>query len=268
MNAIDLDRITLARSGRLVLSDVTAAIKSGEFIGVFGPNGAGKTTLLHAILGLLKPSAGALRVFGAPPRRGNAAAGYLPQHQAPIADLRLRGWDFVASAANGRRWGPPTITRAARREIASAIKTVDAQALAARPLHELSGGEVQRLLLAQALLGRPELLLLDEPLISLDPHFQQTVVALVKRIQQEQGVTVLFTAHDLNPLLGAMDRVLYLGQGCAALGTVDEIVTGEVLSRLYGTPIEVIHVGGRVVVVSGYGPVEAEAHRHDHHVRV
>jgi zinc/manganese transport system ATP-binding protein len=122
---------------------------------------------------------------------------------------------------------------------------------------------LQRLLLAHALLGRPKLLLLDEPMVNLDPHFQQTIVALVKRIQRDQGIAALFTAHELNPLLSAMDRVLYLGHGRAALGSVDEVVTADVLSRLYGTPIDVLRVGGRIVVVSGLGAVEADAHRHD-----
>jgi len=100
-------------------------------------------------------------------------------------------------------------------------------------------------------------------MVSLDPRFQQSIVDLVKRIQHEDGVTVLLTAHELNPLLGVMDRVLYLGQRHAALGSVEEIVTAEVLSRLYGGPIDVLRVDGRIVVVSGHGAVEAEAHRHD-----
>ena len=263
MFAIEMDRVTLARAGRLVLADVSVAIRAGEFIGVFGPNGAGKTTLLHSILGLLRPSAGEIKVLGTPPARGNPAAGYLPQQRTSVADLCLRGWDFVASALHGERWGLPLTGRAGRHEVERAIATVEAQVHAARPLCELSGGELQRLLLAQALLGKPKLLLLDEPLLSLDPHFQQATVALVKRIQQTERITVLFTAHELNPLLDAMDRVLYLGQGRAALGTVDEVITSEVLSRLYGTPIEVLHVNHRVLVVSGHGLVEADAHRHD-----
>ncbi|HLI12031.1 MAG TPA: ATP-binding cassette domain-containing protein [Alphaproteobacteria bacterium] len=261
--ALALDGLALARDGRTVLGSVNAVIAPGEFIGVFGPNGAGKTTLIHAILGLLRPAAGSLRVFGAVPRRGNRDAGYLPQQRSPVGDLRLCGRDFVASAFRGERWGLPLLGRAGRREVDWAIATVEAEALAARPLCELSGGERQRLLLAQALLGKPRLLLLDEPLVSLDPHFQHAVVALVGRIQRELGITVLFTAHDLNLLLGTMDRVLYLGRGQAALGSVEEVMTSEVLSRLYGMPIEVLRLKGRILVVSAQGEVEAEAHRHD-----
>ena len=263
--AIELERVTLARDGRIVLSDVSAAIMPGEFIGVFGPNGAGKTTLLQAILGVLRPTAGRLRVFGETPARGLREAGYLPQRRGSAADVHLSGRDFVASALAGERWGLPLAGQSAMAEVDRAIGAVEAQALAERPLCELSGGELQRLLLAQALLGRPKMLLLDEPLISLDPHFQQAIVALVKRVQQNEGVTVLFTAHELNPLLGAMDRVLYLARGHAALGSVDEVITSEVLSRLYGTPIDVLRLNGRIVVVSADGVVEADAHRHDDH---
>jgi zinc/manganese transport system ATP-binding protein len=263
VNAVELDCVTLARDERSVLSNVSATIRSGEFIGVFGPNGAGKTTLLQAILGLLRPIAGELRVFGATPERGNREAGYLPQQRASLAGLRLCGWDFVASAVRGERWGLAVPGPGGAREVERVLSLVGASALATRPLCELSGGEVQRLLLAQALLGRPKLLLLDEPLVSLDPHFQQAIVRLVKRIQQSEGMTVLFTAHELNPLLHSMDRVLYLGQGHAALGAVDEVITAEVLSNLYGTPIDVIRVKDRIVVLSGEGVIEAEAHRHD-----
>ncbi|MGH7114038.1 MAG: metal ABC transporter ATP-binding protein [Stellaceae bacterium] len=261
--AIELDRVTIARGRRIVLAEISAAIRPGEFIGVFGPNGAGKTTLLQAILGLLRPASGTIRVLGATPRRGNRAAGYLPQQRAAVGDLPLRAWDFVASALDGDRWGLPLIGRRGRQEVGRAIATVGAGELAPRRLCELSGGELQRLLLAQALLGEPKLLLLDEPLISLDPHFQRAVVALVKRVQQALGATVLFTAHDVNPLLGAMDRVLYLGHGRAALGAVNEVITSAVLSRLYQTPIEVLRANGQILVIAAHGVVEAEAHRHD-----
>jgi len=263
VSAVELQNLTLTRGRRTVLSNVSASIGEGEFIGVFGPNGAGKTTLLHAILGLLPPAAGAIRVFGNSPRNGTALAGYLPQKRAAIGDLRLRGWDLVASAYQGQRWGPPILGSRGRREVAWALATVEAMELAQRPLAELSGGELQRILLAQALLGKPKLLLLDEPLISLDPRYQQSVVELIKRVQSALGITELLTAHELNPLLGFMDRVLYLGHGRAALGTTEEVITSEVLSRLYDAPIEVLRLNGRIVVVAAHGEVEAEAHRHD-----
>jgi len=263
VNAIDLEHVTLVRGGRTVLADIMATIRAGEFIGVFGPNGSGKTTLLHALLGLLRPSAGSIRIFGEPAVRGSVGIGYLPQQRRSIGDLKVSGWDFVASAVNGSQWGLPLLSAAGRRDVWRALETVEAGNLAGRPLSEVSGGETQRLFLAKALLGKPRLLLLDEPLISLDPRFQRTTVALVKRIQQEAGMTILFTAHELNPLLDAMDRVLYLGNGSAALGTVEEVITSEVLSRLYGMPLEVLRLKGRVVVVSAHGEVEADAHRHD-----
>ena len=263
MYAIELDRVTLMRGERIVLADVSLAIAAGEFIGVFGANGAGKTTLLHAILGLLRPSAGEIKLFGAIPARGNSAAGYLPQHRGSIAEVRLTGRDFVACALHGERWGLAMVGRAGGREVDAVIATVDASMLAARRVCELSGGELQRLLLAQALLGAPKLLLLDEPFVNLDPRFQQDVVTTVKRIQADEGITVLFTAHELNPLLEAMDRVLYLGRGKAALGTVEEVITNEVLSGLYDTPIDVLRVDGRLLVVSRHGLVEEDAHRHN-----
>jgi zinc/manganese transport system ATP-binding protein len=263
MNAIELDRVTLARGRSVVLRDLSVTIAAGEFVGVFGPNGSGKTTLLHAILGLLRPSSGEIRVFGAPPSRGNSAAGYLPQHLSNVAELRLRGRDFVASALDGERWGVPRLGNGGAVEVDRVIDLVDAHAFAQRPLCEVSGGERQRLLLAQALLGRPKLLLLDEPLVSLDPRVEHAVVTLVKRLQTRLGITVLFTAHELNPLLGAMDRVLYLGHERGAIGTVDEVMTTDVLSALYETRIDVLRVDGRIVIVSGEGIIEADAHRHD-----
>jgi zinc/manganese transport system ATP-binding protein len=263
VSAVELENLTLTRGRRTVLSRLSASIGEGEFIGVFGPNGAGKTTLLHAILGLLAPAEGEIRIFGKPPGNGTALAGYLPQKRSAIGDLRLRGWDLVASAYEGHRWGPPLLGSRGRREVAWALATVEAMELAERPLAELSGGELQRILLAQALLGKPKLLLLDEPLISLDPRYQQAVVELIKRVQSALGITVLLTAHELNPLLGFMDRVLYLGHGRAALGTTEEVITSEVLSRLYDAPIEVLRLNGRIVVVAAHGEVEAEAHRHD-----
>jgi zinc/manganese transport system ATP-binding protein len=262
-NVIELREVQLTLGERVVLDGIDLDIAAGEFIGVLGPNGSGKTTLMRAILGLVPPSYGTVRVLGLPACCGNPAIGYMPQvHGAPTTG-RLNGWDFVASVVNGHRLGLPILGRADRAEIVHALDLVGARALARRPLAQMSGGERQRLLLAQALVGRPQLLLLDEPLISLDPHRQTEVIELVGSLRRELGVTVLFSAHDLNPLLGAIDRVLYLGSGQAALGTVDEVITGPVLSRLYGSEIDVVRLQGRIFVMSGGHHVEGDGHRHD-----
>jgi zinc/manganese transport system ATP-binding protein len=254
----------LSLAGHEVLANVNLEIAVGEFIGVLGPNGSGKTTLMRAILGLVPASRGEIRVIGRRAARGNPAVGYMPQIRSTGGQLRLSGWEFVAGVVNGHRLGLPFLSKAARAEVDRILELVDASALARRPLAETSGGERQRLLLAQALIGRPQLLLLDEPLANLDPRFQGEVIALTASLRAELGVTILFSAHEVNPLLGVVDRVLYLGSGQAALGTVDDVITGPELSRLYGAAIEVVRVNGRIFVMAGSHDVERDAHRHDH----
>lgn len=263
MNALSLENVRVALGGHSILSDISLEIGAGQFIGVLGPNGAGKSTLMRTLLGLVRPIQGSLRVLGAPVKRGNPAVGYMPQTRAQDTSSRLRGYDFVACAADGNRWGSFRAGPAARRDIDWAIGLVEGGALARRPLSELSGGERQRLLLAQALIGRPRLLLLDEPLAGLDPRHQQSVVDLVAHVGRELGATVLFSAHDVNPLLNALDQVLYLGRGQAVLGSVKEVISGPVLSRLYGVAIDVVRLPGRIFVMAGNSPAEEADHVHD-----
>ncbi len=264
MNVVELDRVSLTVGGRTVLADTSFAIRPGEFIGVLGPNGAGKTTLMRAILGLLPPASGQLRVFGRAPTRGDAAIGYLPQLRTVLPDLRIRGRDFIAASLHGERWGLPSLGENNRHVIDETLALIDAHDLAQRPLSDMSGGERQRLLLAQALIGQPKLLLLDEPLISLDARHQEVAIAVVRKVARERGITVLFSAHELNQLLGTLDRVLYLGNGQAVLGTVEEVITAPVLSRLYGTDIHVLRAEGHIFVMSRGREIEHDAHQHDH----
>ena len=261
---IELDHATIRIGGRTVLDDVSFAIQPGEFIGVLGPNGAGKTTLMRAILGLLPPSAGRLSVFGHTPQCGDGTIGYLPQMRTVLPDLRVRGLDYIASSMNGERWGLPSVSAHDSAMIKETLDAVGARDLASRALSDMSGGERQRLLLAQALMGNPKLLLLDEPLISLDARHQEVVINVVRHVCRTRKITVLFSAHELNQLLPAIDRVLYLGSGQAALGSVDEVVTAPVLSRLYGTDIEVLRAGGHIFVMSRGCDVERVDHVHDH----
>jgi zinc/manganese transport system ATP-binding protein len=267
MSIIEFDRASIRLGGETILSEITISIDDGEFIGVLGPNGSGKTTLMRALLGLIKPSGGAVRLFGHPPRRGAADIGYVPQVRATTSHLGMLGFDVVASCLHGERWGFPTLRPADRHMVEDALAAVGARELADRPISDMSGGERQRLLLAQALMGSPRLLLLDEPLISLDPRQQEIVIDRVHKFGRDHGVTILFSAHELNQLLGAVDRVLYLGGGGAALGTVEEVATAPVLSRLYGSHIQVVHADGHIFVMSNGRDVGRSDHQHDdiHH---
>jgi zinc/manganese transport system ATP-binding protein len=265
LSALNFNNVTIRLGGRDILKAASFAIGDGEFVGMLGPNGAGKTTLVRAALGLVPPASGAIAVLDRPATRGNPQVGYMPQTRLAAAGLRISGWDVVASAAIGGRFGLAGLDRATRREIDWALDQVGARDLARRSIGELSGGERQLVLLSQALIGKPRLMLLDEPLISLDPAHQKSVVEIARRIRDDLRIAIVFSAHELNPLINAIDRVLYLGAGQAVIGAVEDVVTGPVLSRLYGAEIEVVRIKDRYFVMAGDVDVERDAHRHDHH---
>jgi len=267
--AVALAGATASRGGAPVWSGVDLTIGQGEFAAVLGPNGAGKSTFLDVVLGLLPLSAGSATVLGAAPGARRAQIGYLPQRRSFDAGTRVRGRDLVRLGLDGGRWGLPLpaalspASRAAAGRVEEMIELVGAGAYASRPIGALSGGEQQRLLIAQALVRRPRLLLLDEPLDSLDLSNQGAVAALVQRICESEGVTVLLVAHDVNPILGYLDRVVYFAAGQGVEGTPREVISGPTLSRLYGAPIEVLEASdGRLVVV---GTPEPPAHHHSRH---
>jgi zinc/manganese transport system ATP-binding protein len=267
LSAIAFTDVTVELGTRRILSGVSFGVEPGEFVGVMGPNGAGKTTMMRAILGLLPAASGQIEVLGEPPRRGNAAIGYVPQSRRIPQHSGIIGSELLLSAHGGERWGIPWSSAADRKAVAAALDRVGATDLARRPVAELSGGERQRLFIAQALVGMPKLLLLDEPLISLDPARQRSIVELVRAVSRELGIAVLFTAHEINPLLRAVDRVLYLGGGHAAIGTVDQVIDEQVLSNLYRTQVRVIRTSGRIFVIAEDGSAvdgEGGHHHHDH----
>jgi zinc/manganese transport system ATP-binding protein len=269
MKVVALKGAAVELGGRTIWRDVDASVAAGEFVAVLGPNGVGKSTLVRAILGAVPLAEGALEVLGRPPGQANDRIGYLPQRRSFDPALRVRGIDVVRLGLDGRRWGLPRpggrrspAGRAAEARLREVIERVGAAGYAERPIGQLSGGEQQRLLIAQALVQEPDLLLLDEPLDSLDLPNQAAVAALVADICAD-GVAVILVAHDVNPILGFLDRVIYLGRGGAAEGTPAEVITSETLSRLYDAPIEVLEASdGRLVVV---GQTEAPAHHHDRH---
>jgi zinc/manganese transport system ATP-binding protein len=245
-SVLSVDGVSVRLGGREVLHDVQFAIRPGEFVGLIGSNGAGKTTLLRVILGLLRPAAGKIRT-------GQTGIGYVPQKIQLDPDMPLRARDLVGLGLDGHKFGIPLPSRSRRALVDEMLRAVDAEHIAGARVGNLSGGEQQRILIAHALISRPGLLLLDEPLANLDIRSEQEVVALLARISREQGIAVLISAHDMNPLLPAMDRIVYMAEGRAASGPADEVVQGDVLSKLYGQHVDVIRIHGRVLVVAGRG---------------
>jgi zinc/manganese transport system ATP-binding protein len=275
--AVELHDARLSFGDRTLWSNLNLAVQQGEFIAVLGPNGSGKTSLLKVLLGQLAPTSGSVRIAGTPAKAGNAHVGYVPQQKSLDDGLPLRGRDLVGLGVDGHRWGTGLLGRAKRRAIVdSAIAQVGAQAYADAPIGSMSGGEQQRLRIAQALVGDPKVLLCDEPLLSLDLANQHRVSELIDRRRREHDTAVLFVTHEINPILPLVDRVLYLVDGQFKIGTPEEVMTSEVLSELYRTDVEVLHVRGRLVVVgtgdaidalgSGGGPRPGEGvhHTEDH----
>ena len=247
---LSLEAVSVRIAGREILHDVSFAIRAGEFTGLIGPNGAGKTTILRAILGLQPPSAGAVRIDGSPRTRRNRSIGYVPQKLVVDPDMPLRVRDVVALGLDGHRLGFSFPSRARRGLVDETLRAVGATGYADARVGELSGGEQQRVLIAHALISQPRLLLLDEPLANLDIRSEQGIVSLLETLVSEHRIAVLISAHDMNPLMRAMDRIVYVAGGRAAVGSTAEVVRPDVLSRLYGHHVDVLRVHDRILVVA------------------
>jgi zinc/manganese transport system ATP-binding protein len=247
-----LDGIGVRLGGRQILRDVSFTVRPGEFTGLIGPNGAGKTTLLRVILGLQPPTSGRVLLNGRPrPRRAGRLIGYVPQKLVVDQDMPLRARDVVALGLDGHKLGFPLPSRARRDLVTEALEAVGAERYADARVGELSGGEQQRVLIAHAVISRPRLLLLDEPLANLDLRSEQGVVSVLAGLARDQRIAVLISAHDMNPLMRETDTIVYVAGGRAAAGRTDDVIQPEVLSALYGSPVDVIRVHGRVLVVAG-----------------
>jgi zinc/manganese transport system ATP-binding protein len=256
-NILEVRDLDVRLSGRTILDGVSFNIAPGEFTGLIGSNGAGKTTLFRTILGLQAASAGEV-LFGGPTHsrsrtRGHQLIGFVPQKFLLDPDLPLRARDLVALGLDAQRWGVPRPSGARRALVQEMLEAVNGARFADTRVGRLSGGEQQRILIAHALIARPRLLLLDEPLANLDLRSAHEVVALLARIAREQQIAVLISAHEINPLLGVMDRIVYLAAGRAVSGSTDEVVRADVLSKLYGHHVDVLNVHGRVLIVAGAG---------------
>ena len=261
---LSLRDAALGFGSRTLWSGLDLDVHAGEFVAVLGPNGSGKTSLLKTILGQQRLDGGSISFDGHPVRRGDRRIGYIPQQKLIPAGTPMRARDLVALGVSGHRWGLPIPGRGDREQVDRLVDAVGARRYANAPVGSLSGGEQQRLRVAQALAGDPALLLCDEPLLSLDLQHQRGVSELIDRRRREHGSAVVFVTHDVNPVLGMVDRVLYLAGGRFRAGTPDEVLRSDVLTDLYGTPVDVLRTRGRIVVV---GIPDAETHEHHDHSR-
>ncbi|MET8678126.1 metal ABC transporter ATP-binding protein [Streptomyces sp. NPDC004647] len=257
---ISLRDAALAYGDRVLWRDLDLDIRPGEFLAVLGPNGSGKTSLLRVLLGRQQLTAGSLAVLGRAPRRGGRHIGYVPQQTSQPAQTMLRARDLVRLGLDGHRWGLPLARPAIRRRVDDILASVGATPYADVPVGRLSGGEQQRVRIAQALATEPRILLCDEPLLSLDPQHQRTVTSLVEQRRRSADTAVVFVTHEINPVLGLVDRVLYLARGGYRIGPPDDVMTSTTLSELYGTQVDVVRVRGRIVVAGA--PDGAPAHGH------
>ena len=249
----------LALGGRTLWEGVDLEVRAGEFVAVLGANGSGKTSLLRTVLGQHRLSAGRMDVLGRTPSLGDRRIGYVPQQRLAERGTPLRARDLVALGVDGHRWGTGWPSRERRARVDELLAAVGATSYGRAPIGMLSGGEQQRLRVGQALAGDPALLLCDEPLLSLDLRHQYEVSELIDRQRRARELAVLFVTHDINPVLDYVDRVLYLANGHARIGTVDEVLRSDVLSALYDSPVQVVRTGGRIIVV---GAVD-DPHHHD-----
>lgn len=261
-SVLEIRGAALHRSGRELWSGLDLDVAPGEFLAVLGPSGSGKTTLLRSILGLQPLSAGTVRVGGQPARRGDRRIGYVPQQRPLPPDTSMRARDLVALGVNGTRFGLPIPHRGDRARVDALLEGVGAAHYAESPVGLLSGGEQQRLRVGQALADDPMLLLCDEPLSGLDLANQRGITGIIDR-QRRQGAGVLFVTHDVNPILGLVDRILYIAGGRFVLGTPDEVLQSRVLTDLYGTAVFVLRAGDRLVVVGAPDAEGTHAHEHD-----
>jgi zinc/manganese transport system ATP-binding protein len=256
-SVLEIKKASLSFGDKAVWKDLTLSVAKGEFIAVIGSNASGKTVLLKAILGQLQLSSGEINLLGKPVANGSRQIGYIPQHRQSDSGLPLRAKDLLRMGLDGHRFGLPFPSAKTNKKVSEMLEAVGATELANTPIGQLSGGQLQRIRVAQAVIDNPQLILADEPLSALDLKQQALVAELINAQRQQNGAAVLFVTHDVNPVLDYIDRVLYLANGKFRIGTPDEVLRSDVLSKLYGRSVDVVRNQGRIAVLGSSD--------HDHH---
>lgn len=256
---VSAKNLTVGYKDKTVWHNANFSVNRGEFVAVIGPNGAGKTTMFRLLLGLQPPISGELKIFDSKPRRGNSKIGYVPQHHRIDNETNIECLELVRLAYSGNHWGLSLSSKTEKKAALDALEAVGALDLAHKSLGTLSGGELQRIYLAEALVSNPEMLLLDEPLSNLDLKRIKDLVGLVHEVVRSRNVTAFLVAHDINPLIQYLDKVIYVANGKVATGRPEEVLTSKKLTELYGTPVEVLHDSKGNIVIVG-----TEDHHEEH----
>jgi zinc/manganese transport system ATP-binding protein len=259
---ITVENLVAGYPGRTVWRDASFGFDRGELVAIIGPNGAGKTTLFRLLLGLQQPISGTIKIFNEAPKRGNSRIGYVPQRHAIDSETNIECMELVHLALCGHLWGFHLSSKAGRKAALDALEAVGAAELAHQSLCDLSGGELQRIFLAEALVSKPDVLLLDEPLSSLDIRRAKELVQLVDKVVRSRNVTALLVAHDINPLLPYLDKIVYIANGRVATGKPHQVLTSERLSALYDVHVEVIRDSRGNVAIIG---IDDLVHEHERH---
>lgn len=237
MNIVEFKKVSFAYDGAPVLDDVSFSIAPEEFFGIIGPNAAGKSTLLKLMLGLLTPDRGWIQVLGETPVAARRRVGYVPQHpgfsrQFPISVLEvvLLGRLGTGAAVGG-------FSHADREKATQALRAVQIEDIGRRRINTLSGGQLQRVLIARALVCDPELLVLDEPTANIDLRAEEDIFALLRDFNRRMGIIIV--SHDVAFISGYVDRVGCLNRTLACHRTGE--ISGKMIEELYGAPVRMIH---------------------------
>ena len=225
---VDISKVSFSFGGPTVIEDVSLQIADGEFIGLVGPNGGGKSTLIRLMSGMLKPTSGRVRVFGKEPDQASRQIGYVPQYPGFARDFPINVMQVVIMGRMGRLFGG---YNQEDREIAQrAMRETEIEKLAKRSISTLSGGQLQRVLIARALACNPRMLLLDEPTANIDMRVENEIFDLLKRLNER--MTVVVVSHDVGFISSYVTRVACLNRTLVCHET--EALTGEAINALYG----------------------------------
>ncbi len=244
-NIIEVKNVSFSYDHDQVLKDISLTVHEGDYLGIIGPNGSGKTTLLKIILGLLKPSKGDIKLFGSSCLCANewSKIGYVPQKATNFDPLfPATVFEVVAMGRYGKKGLFKQLNKEDREIIQTSLEQVEMDNFRDRLIGDLSSGQQQRVFIARALAGEPEVIILDEPTVGIDVKTQEQFYALLKRLNQEFGLTLVIVSHDINAIASEVTELACINQTLIYHGNPEEFLKGDYVEKLYGKNVRFIHL--------------------------